>query len=295
MPGLRSNGIHIEYEEYGEPDAPVLLLLQGLNIPCTGWPPILIEMLVDAGFRVITPDNRDIGLSENLDHLGTPNFVSQILRKSFFLPVNAPYALDDMANDMLGLLDGLGIETAHLVGVSMGGMISQIAAINAPQRIKSLTSIMSTTNRRGLPGPTKAVRNLILKGPADRSDEGIASFYWQLWRALGSPGYPLPDDELRGFLDRMFTRGMTASGTARQQAAIVAAPGRDKQLAALKMPVQVIHGDADPLIPLACGLATAAAVPHSNLRVIEGMGHDLPTALCDEISQLIISNARAAG
>jgi pimeloyl-ACP methyl ester carboxylesterase len=294
MPRLPSNSINIAYEDYGDSNNPVLLLLQGLNVPCTGWPPSLIDALVAEGYRVITPDNRDIGQSDVLDDLGKPNLLWQIVRRSLHLSVKAPYQLDDMAKDMLGLMDALGIDKAHLVGVSMGGMISQIMAIDSPHRILSLTSIMSTTNRRGLPGPTKAIRDMVVKGPADKTDEGIASFFWHLWRGLGSPGYVVPDDELRGFLGRIFDRGMTAGGTARQQTAIIAAPGRVKKLGKLTMPVQVIHGDSDPLIPLPCGIDTADAVPGAIMHTIKGMGHDLPNALTPRFTQLITSLARTA-
>ena len=204
MPKLHSNGINIAYEEYGSADGPVILFLQGLNVPCTGTPPALIDALVAEGYRVITPDNRDVGQSDTLDDLGTPNFLWQLLRRTVFMRVKAPYQLDDMAQDMFGLMDALDIDKVHLVGVSMGGMIAQIMAINSPQRIASLTSIMSTTNRRGLPGPRKEIKDLVLKGPADRTDDGIAKFFWGLWRALGSPDYPLADEELRGFLGRIF-------------------------------------------------------------------------------------------
>jgi proline iminopeptidase len=294
VPKLLSNGINIAYEEYGNADDPVLLLLQGLNVPCTGWPPTLIESLVAEGYRVITPDNRDVGQSDTLDDLGRPNFLWQLLRRSVFLRVKTPYQLDDMAQDMLGLMHALGIDKVHLVGVSMGGMYGQIMAIKSPQRIASFTSIMSTTNERGLPGPTKAIKDLVFKGPADRTDEGIAKFFWDLWRALGSPGYPLPEDELRSFLGRIFERGMTADGVARQQTAIIAAPGRRKALVQLTMPAQVIHGDADPLIPLACGLDTANAIPAAKMHIIEGMGHDLPAALVPRFVQLITTLTRQA-
>ena len=294
MPKALCNGINIAYEEFGDKNDPVVLMLQGLNVPCTGWPPSLIESLVAEGYRVITPDNRDVGQSDTLDHLGKPNFLWQLLRRTLGLRVKTPYQLDDMAQDMLGLIDALGLEKVHLVGVSMGGMYGQIMALQASERIASFTSIMSTTNRRGLPGPTKEVRDLLFRGPADRSEQGIAKFFWDLWRALGSPGYPLPDDELRAFLGRIFARGMTAGGVARQQGAILAAPGREDKLRALKMPVQIIHGDADPLVPLACGLDTANAIPGAVLHTIEGMGHDLPTALVPRIAGFITSLARQA-
>lgn len=294
MPRLLSNGINIAYEDFGKLGDPVLLLIHGLSIPCTGWPPTLIDALVAEGYRVITPDNRDIGQSDVLDNLGKPNLLTQIVRRAMHLRIKAPYQLNDMAKDMFGLMDAMDIDKLHLVGVSMGGMISQIMAIESPQRILSLTSIMSTTNERGLPGPTKAIRDMVIKGPADRTDEGIASFFWHLWCGLRSPGYAIPDDELRGFLRRIFERGMTAGGIARQQTAIIAAPDRVKELGSLQIPVQVIHGDLDPLIPLACGIETANAVPGAIMHTIKGMGHDLPNALTPKFTRLIASLARTA-
>ena len=157
MPVVSSNGLQIAYEVHGELSGPVVLMVQGLSVPLTGWPPPLIDALVADGFRVITFDNRDIGQSQLMDDMKTPNMLMQILRRMFRLRVKAPYRLEDMMRDVVGLMDALDIESAHLVGVSMGGMISQLLAIHEPHRVKSLTSIMSTTSDRKLPGTLRAV------------------------------------------------------------------------------------------------------------------------------------------
>lgn len=291
MPIATANGIHIAYEEYGHADNPVMLLLQGLGMSSAAWPPPLIDALVDAGYRVITPDNRDVGQSDVLDHLGVPGFYAQALRYKLRLPVRAPYRLDDMMRDHLGLLDTLDIDAVDLVGVSMGGMIAQLLAMHAPQRVRSLTSVMSTTSRRSLPGATRPVAKHIMAGPAGLGTGERREFHRKLWRLLGSPAYPRTDEELEGFLDRIFARGMTAGGTARQTLAILAARSRVRGLRKLRMPVQVIHGEADPLVPIACGADTAAAIPGATMIPIAGMGHDLPHALLPSIADLLVAHA----
>lgn len=295
MPTVSTNGIQIAYEVHGCSHDAVLLLVQGLGMPLAAWPPPLIDALVAEGFRVITFDNRDIGRSELLDHLAVPNIIVQTLRKFVGLKVNAPYQLADMMGDVRGLIDALDIDAVHLVGVSMGGMISQLLALAEPERVTSLVSIMSTTNERGLPGPTKAVRRHIVRGPSEPTREARLAYHWQLWRLLGSPGYPLSEEELGTFLQRIFDRGMTADGTARQMLAIMATPGRRKRLRQLRVPTLVIHGDADPLVPIACGVDTANAIPDAQMVRIDGMGHDLPVALVPRLSRLIADHARAAG
>ena len=293
MPVLSSNGLQIAYEVHGDSSAPVVLLVQGLSVPLTGWPPPLIDALVADGFRVITFDNRDIGQSQLMDDMKTPNMLLQILRRLFRMRVKAPYQLEDMMRDVVGLMDALDIESAHLVGVSMGGMISQLLAIHEPQRVKSLTSIMSTTSDRKLPGPTKALNRHFMRGPAARTDEARLAYLWQMWRLLGSPKYPLSDEELSEFLRAVLTRGMTAAGTARQSLAILAAPSRAAELKRLKVPTLIIHGAEDPLIPIECGLATAKAIPGSRMTTISGMGHDLPLALLPRISRQISQHLKA--
>lgn len=288
-----SNGIEIAYEDHGRPGDPVLLMVQGLGMPLAAWPPILIEALVAEDFRVITFDNRDIGRSQLLGELRIPNVLWQTLRRRVGLKVRAPYQLTDMMRDTVGLLDALSIESAHVVGVSMGGMISQLLAIHEPQRVRSLTSVMSSTSKRKLPGPDKAVTRHVMRGPKGKTDEDRLAYHWKLWRLIGSPGYRLSDEELSEFLKRVFARGMTAAGTARQTLAILAAPSRVAELRRLDVPTLVIHGDSDPLIPVECGFDTANAIPASRITTIEGMGHDLPVALTERLVRLIAQHVKA--
>jgi pimeloyl-ACP methyl ester carboxylesterase len=289
-----SNGIDIAYEEHGDAGNPVLLLVQGLGMPLAAWPPAMIEGLVAEGFRVVTFDNRDIGRSQLMKEMKVPNMLWQTLRRKVGMKVKAPYQLSDMMRDVTGLLDALNIDAAHIVGVSMGGMISQLLAMHEPQRVKSLTLIMSSTSKRKLPGPGKAVTRHVMRGPKAPTDQARLAYHWKLWRLIGSPGYRLSDEELRGFLNRVFERGMTAAGTARQTLAIFAAPSRVTDLNKLAVPTLVIHGDSDPLIPVECGKDIANAIPGARIEIIEGMGHDLPVALNDRLNRLITRHAKAS-
>jgi pimeloyl-ACP methyl ester carboxylesterase len=289
-----SNGIDIAYEEHGDAGNPVLLLVQGLGMPLAAWPPAMIEGLVAEGFRVVTFDNRDIGRSQLMKEMKLPNMLWQTLRRKVGMKVKAPYQLSDMMRDVTGLLDALNIDAAHIVGVSMGGMISQLLAMHEPQRVKSLTLIMSSTSKRKLPGPGKAVTRHVMRGPKAPTDQARLAYHWKLWRLIGSPGYRLSDEELRGFLNRVFERGMTAAGTARQTLAIFAAPSRVTDLNKLAVPTLVIHGDSDPLIPVECGKDIANAIPGARIEIIEGMGHDLPVALNDRLNRLITRHAKAS-
>jgi pimeloyl-ACP methyl ester carboxylesterase len=292
MATVESNGLQIAYEEYGDAEDPVMLMVQGLGMPLTAWPPALIDALVAQGFRVVTFDNRDIGQSTLLDTMNPPNMLVQILRRILRMSVKAPYQLNDMMRDVVGLMDALQIASAHLVGVSMGGMISQLLAIHEPQRIKTLTSIMSATGSRKVPGPDKKVIRHMVRGPKAATPEAGIEFQWILWRLLGGPHYRLSDEELAGFLRRIAERGITAKGVARQQLAILAAPSRVAELRNLNIPTLVIHGDADPLIPVECGLDTARAIPGARTAIIEGMGHDLPRALTERVARLITQHAK---
>jgi pimeloyl-ACP methyl ester carboxylesterase len=269
-----------------------MLMVQGLGMPLSAWPPALINALAAEGFRIIIFDNRDIGRSQLLRDMKVPNMLVQTLRRKFRMRVKAPYQLTDMMRDVEGLMDALEIASAHLVGVSMGGMISQLLAIHEPQRVKTLTSIMSTTGSRKLPGPTNEVTRHIVRGPKSATDKGRLEYQWKLWRLLGGPHYRLSDEELTEFLRGNFERGMTATGIARQTLAILAAPSRVAELNRIGIPTLVVHGDADPLIPVECGLDTAKAIPGARTAIIEGMGHDLPVALTERLARLIIQHAR---
>jgi len=294
MPAISSNGIELAYEDHGNAADPVLLMVQGLGMPLAAWPPALIDALVAEDFRVVTYDNRDIGRSQLMRDMQVPNMLVQTLRRKVGLKVKAPYQLTDMMGDVAGLMDALGIASAHVVGVSMGGMISQLLAIHEPQRVKTLISIMSTTGSHKLPGPSKTVIRHVMRGPKAATDEARWAYHWKLWHLIGSPAYPLPDEELTRFLQRVFERGMTAAGTARQTLAILAAPDRVAQLKQLDVPTLVIHGEADPLIPVAGGFATAMAIPGARITPISGMGHDLPEALVPRLTRLIAQHAKAA-
>ncbi|MCO4811414.1 MAG: alpha/beta fold hydrolase [Gammaproteobacteria bacterium] len=287
MPAVFSNGIELAYETHGDPANPVLLMVQGLGMPLSAWPKPLLDALVDAGFHLITFDNRDIGKSTLMHDRPPPNMLVQTIRRLVRMKVKAPYQLTDMMRDLVGLMDALDIKTAHVVGVSMGGMIAQLLAIHAPQRVDSLTLIMSTTNERNLPGPTHEVSRFIMRGPQAPTDKARLAFQWQLWRMLGSPAYPLSDQELTGFLQMVYSRGVTAAGTARHTLAILAAPGRAAELRRVAAPTLVIHGDSDPLVPIECGRAIAEAIPGAHMETIKGMGHDLPLQLIPRLTQLI--------
>ena len=293
MATVTSNGLQIAYEEYGDVENPVLLMVQGLGMPLTGWSPAIIEALVAEGFRVVIFDNRDIGQSTLLDPMDVPNLLVQILRRILRMSVKTPYQLTDMMRDVVGLMDALDIASAHLVGVSMGGMISQLLAIHEPQRVKTLTSIMSATGSRKVPGPTKKVIQHMIRGPKAATPKAGIEFQWILWRLFEGPDYRLTDEELAEFLRRIAMRGITAKGVARQQLAILAAPSRVAELGQLNIPTLIIHGDADPLVPVECGLDTARAIPGARTAIIEGMGHILPTVLTDRLARLITQHAKS--
>ena len=260
MTTINANGIDIAYEVHGRDDDPAMLLIQGLGMPLSGWPTEFVDRVVSHGFRAILFDNRDIGRSQLFEAERPPSVILQLLKKRIGLPTRAPYRLHDMARDAECLLDELGIESAHVVGVSMGGMIAQLLAIHCPGRVASLTSIMSTTGDTRLPGADKAVQRHMLKGPAEPTREARLQYQLVLWRLIGSPEYPTPEERRREWLQRHFERGLTADGIARQMLAIVATPDRTDELKKLRVPTLVIHGEDDTLVPVECGHATASAI-----------------------------------
>ncbi len=281
---IKVNGIDIEVEDTAEinpqdTDAytrPVVLLIMGLGMQLVAWPPQLIEALVDAGFRVIRLDNRDIGLSQHFDHMGKPNILWAGIKYKLGCKVRAPYSLEDMAQDALGALSALGVDRAHVVGVSMGGMIAQRVAIAAPQRVVSLTSIMSSSGAKGLPQAKPEVARALLSRPASDTPEAVVDHYVQLFKAIGSPGYPVPEPEMRERILLGVARSFHPEGTLRQMLAIVADTDRAAQLARITCPTLVLHGRADPLVPYANGEDTAARIAGARLVGFDGMGHDLP-------------------
>jgi pimeloyl-ACP methyl ester carboxylesterase len=292
MPSLNANGIRIAFDTAGDPKAVPLLLINGLGLQLTSWPEEFVEGLVDLGFYVIRFDNRDCGLSTKFEAAGTPSLGIAWLKHTLRLPIHPPYTLEDMADDAIGVLSALGVARAHVLGVSMGGMIAQLVAAKFPSRVLSLTSIMSTTGRRGLPGPAPAVRRIMLRRPAGPSDiESAIDQGVRVVQAIASPAYPTPEKQLRRRVARALRRNYCPGGVQRQTLAVVAAGDRTPQLRAIVAPTLVIHGAADLLVPLACGVDTAHAIPGARLEVIQGMGHDLPTQLLERLLALIDAHA----
>lgn len=285
------NGITISYEASGNPENPAVLLNMGLGLQLVSWPPSFVDGLVDMGYYVIRYDNRDAGLSSKFDHLGTPRLWLAYLKTLAGLKLKAAYTLYDMAADACGLLDFLGVEAAHIVGISMGGMVSQIFAAQYPARTLTLTSIMSSSGKPGLPGPTAAARRVLLSSspkPGMRHEQ--IEYMANTFKVIGSPKYPMPDDYVREMCTRAVDRNIHPDGASRQLVAIVASGDRSKLLRELRCPSLVIHGTEDPLVPAACGIDTAAQIPGSRLELIEGMGHDLPPQLIERLLVLIGSH-----
>ncbi len=292
MPQITANGISLEYETHGDPANPPLLLVMGLGAQLTLWPIELVEALVKRGYHVIRYDNRDIGLSEKFDHAGVPNFRRVALMRMFGLRARIPYRLTDMAADAAALLDALGVAKAHVVGASMGGMIVQLLATEHPEKVLTMTSIMSTTgNRRLPPAKPEAMKALLDRAPAGATLDDVIPIGIRVSRAIGSPAYPAPEARLRANVTRDFNRSFYPEGAARQISAIVDDGDRRKRLKKVQVPSLVIHGVDDPLVPVEGGRDTAAAIPGAKLLEIEGMGHDLPLELVDQIADAIAGHA----
>ncbi|MGN3974942.1 alpha/beta fold hydrolase [Tsuneonella sp. SYSU-LHT278] len=294
MPQIEANGITLEYDEHGDPSAPPLLLVMGLGAQMTLWPTELVEALVARGFRVIRYDNRDIGLSHKFEGARAPGMLGLLLLSRFGFRPRVPYTLADMANDGIGLLDALGIDRAHVVGASMGGMIAQHMAFSHPERVISLTSIMSTTGNRKLPGGTKEAISVLTRRPASMEEDVLVEHGVKVAHAIGSPGYRPDPDAVRERSRALIRRSFYPAGMPRQFAAIVADGDRRERLRSVRAPTLVIHGEADPLVPVEGGKDTARHIPDAKLKTIPGMGHDLPLALVDEIADAVAEHAREA-
>jgi len=284
----RANGIEIVYETIGDASNPPLLLVMGLGMQLIHWDLELCELLAQRGFYVIRFDNRDSGRSTQID---AP--VPDIRRAMIGLKIDAPYLLEDLADDACGLLDHLGIDAAHVVGVSMGGMIAQTLAIRRPERVLSLTSIMSTTGERRVGRPKLRVWGMLMRN-APREKQAYIERFVQIFRLIGSKGFPTDDERIRELAAATYERGHEAAGTGRQLAAILASGDRTAELRAVKVPTTVIHGRDDPLIPFRGGRATAAAIPGARLIAIPGMGHDLPRELWPQIVDAVVETAGRA-
>jgi pimeloyl-ACP methyl ester carboxylesterase len=283
------NGIEIAYQEIGDPSGEPLLLIMGLGTQMLAWDEEFCALLAERGFRVVRFDNRDIGRSTMLDAAGVPRRADLFLGRR----ATASYLLSDMAADTAGLMDHLGIESAHVVGVSMGGMIGQTLAIERPERVRSLVSMMSTTGSRRVGTPTmKAFALLFAQAPHSR--EGYVEQVVKTFKVIGSPGFPMDEDRLRKVAGEMYDRSHRPAGVLRQIHAISASGNRTEALRRLQLPVTVLHGTRDQLIRPSGGRATARAIPGARLRLIEGMGHDLPRELWPTFVEEIAANAARA-
>jgi pimeloyl-ACP methyl ester carboxylesterase len=276
---IRANGISLEVEDHGSPQGEPLVLVMGLGMQLTAWHEDFVAALVERGFRVIRFDNRDIGLSESFDAAGVPNLALASLRFALGLRNRSAYAIADMAADVVGLLDALGIEKAHVCGASMGGMIAQHLAFSHPERLKSVTLMMTTTGARRLPAPSLKVRGALIKRPKRNDFDAVLDHYVGLYGLIGSPAYRPDPEWLRARLTMSLRRAYRPAGTARQMMAIAADGDRSARVAGIAVPTHVIHGDADPLVPVGCGRDLAGRVGGATLDVIAGMGHDLPREL----------------
>jgi pimeloyl-ACP methyl ester carboxylesterase len=291
---ITANGITLEYDEHGDPDAPPMLLVMGLGAQMTLWPMELVEALVARGFRVIRYDNRDIGLSHKFEGAKAPGMVRLLLLSRFGVKPRVPYTLADMAGDGIGLLDALGIDKAHIVGASMGGMIAQHMAFSHPERVLSLTSIMSTTGNRKLPAGSREAISVLTRRPESTDEDTLVEHGLRVARAIGSPGYRQDEERVRERTRGLIRRSFYPAGLPRQFAAIVADGDRRERLRSVTAPTLVIHGEADPLVPLPGGQDTAKAIAGARLKTVPGMGHDLPLELVEEIADAIADHARAA-
>lgn len=293
MPKIPVGNVELFYDTHGDPSGVPVLLIMGLGAQMIMWDEEFIGHLVGRGHYVIRFDNRDTGESSHLNHLPSTPMLEAAMAAMTGQQVAAPYSLDDMAGDALGLLDALGIRAAHVVGVSMGGMISQVLALRAPERVRSLTSVMSSTNDRSLPmGEPAALQSLValMSGGGVTSPEQAIDAY----KVIASPGYAFDRDRvLRRFMQSVM-RGFSPAGVARQFLAILTTPERGKLLGSLRIPTLVVHGEQDPLIPPAAGQATAAAIPGARLVMMPGMGHDIPQQLYERIAHEIADHAAGA-
>ncbi len=275
MARVAANGIEIDYGECGPAGGPALVLLRGLSTQRTAWPRVLLEDLAERGFRVLTPDNRDAGLSSAIDAAGPVDVADALARAARGEPVPAPYTLDDMARDVVGLLDALGIAAAHVAGISLGGMIAQVLAARHGDRVLSLCSIMSSSGRPGLPGPTPAAAAALLSQPPSRAREDVVRHNVVTQKLFASPGFPQTDADLEAQMAAAYDRSYRPEGAGRQILAALASGSRASLLGRIRVRTLVIHGADDPLIPLECGRDTAKHVSGAELLVVPGMGHDV--------------------
>ncbi len=282
---VRVGEVELAYDSFGNPSDPPMLLIMGLGAQMIRWDDAFCKAIASQGRWVIRFDNRDVGLSTKFVEAGVPNIMSLIQGQK----VDVPYTLKDMADDAIGLLDKLGIEAADVVGVSMGGMIAQTIAIHYPERVRTLTSIMSSTGNPDLPQSTPEAMGVLLAPAVSNRDDYITA-QLQTAKVLHGPVYPLNEDYVRNYAEQSYDRCYHPDGLPRQLAAILTSGSRNKALANVKIPTLVIHGKSDPLVPVEGGMDTAKSIPDAKLVLIDGMGHSFPTEAVPQILQAILQH-----
>ena len=288
---LRVNGIAIAVDDQGPRGGEPLLLIMGLGMQLIAWPQELVDDLVARGYRVIRMDNRDVGLSQPFDDLGVPSLAWAAMRYSMRLKVRSPYTLQAMADDAVGVLDALGVASAHVCGASMGGMIAQRMAASHPDRVKSLTLMMTTSGARGLPQATPAVRRAMLRRPKSSQVPDIVTHLERLLHLIGSPGFRPDPTRQRERLQASVQRAWRPQGTARQLMAVMADGDRSALLRKIKAPTLILHGQDDPLMPLPNALDLHAKIAGASIDIVPGMGHDLPAQLLPRFASAIANHA----
>jgi len=290
MPKAYVNKIYLEYETFGKSDSEPVLLISGLGAQMVRWYDEFCIKLADEGFFVIRFDNRDVGLSKKFDKLGKPDLIGAVIAMSKGEKIVPPYTLDDMAKDAVGILDVLKIDRAHIIGASMGGMIAQLVAINHPDRVLTLTSVMSTTGNPELPPPNKDILIDFLKPLAEDFDAMIDQKL-EGRKKLNGTVFPFDEESERNDIIKTYKRSSYSDGILRQIMAILAAPDRRKALNQLDIPSLVIHGTGDLLIPVEGGLDTANSIPNSEILIVNGMGHNIPKLLWRKMINAFKRNA----
>ncbi|WP_025897444.1 alpha/beta fold hydrolase [Sneathiella glossodoripedis] len=293
MASVICNSLEIEYERIGEAGNPVVLLIAGLGFQMIDWPLDMCKKLAAAGYQVIRFDNRDIGLSEKLSASGIPDIQKILHDKGQGKHIQLPYQLEDMAKDVSELLKALDISAAHIVGMSMGGMIAQIVAASFPEQTLSLTSIMSSSSDPSLPGPTDDASTILASAPASQNKEDIVAFGLKVNEVIGSPGFRWPLKLLQAHIEACIERSYCPDGYMRQYAAVLAAGSRVELLHKISVPTLVIHGSNDPLVQPVCGRNVADHVTGSRYVEVSGMGHDLSPALCAHLADLLLDHLKS--